>query len=130
MAFMGRILVVDDDAQVRTAIARVLGGGHEVVEASGGREALVLVEAGESFDAILCDLMMPDLSGMDLYAALRARAPELAARVVLMTGGVFTAEQQAFLDTVPNRRVEKPFDLAEVRAVVAEVVGGSRPGGR
>ena len=125
---MGRILVVDDDAQVRTAIARVLAGSHEVVEASGGREALGRVEAGDAFDAILCDLMMPDLSGMELYAALRARAPELAARVIVMTGGVFTAEQQAFLDTVPNRRVEKPFDLAEVRAAVAAVVSG--PGQR
>jgi CheY-like chemotaxis protein len=127
---MGRILVVDDDAQVRTALARVLAGSHEVLESSGGREALLRIEEGEHFDAILCDLMMPDLSGMELYAALRACSPELAARVILMTGGVFTHEQQAFLDAVPNRRVEKPFDLAEVRATVAAVVGGPGTPGR
>jgi CheY-like chemotaxis protein len=123
---MGRILVVDDDAQVRTAVARVLGGAHEVQEASGGREALRRIERGERFDAILSDLMMPGLSGMELYAALRARAPDLADRVIVMTGGVFTPEQQAFLDSVPNLRVEKPFELAEVRAAVEAVLAGSR----
>lgn len=119
---MGRILVVDDDAQVRTAIARVLGAAHEVLEASGAREALARIDGGERFDAILSDLMMPDMSGMELYAALRARAPGLVARVILMTGGVFTPEQQAFLDSVPNFRVDKPFDLAEVRAAVEAVL--------
>jgi CheY-like chemotaxis protein len=119
---MGRILVVDDDAHVRTAIARVLGGAHEVREASGAREALRRIDGGERFDAILSDLMMPEMSGMDLYAALQARAPELAERVIVMTGGVFTPEQQAFLDSVPNLRVDKPFDLAEVRAAVEAVL--------
>lgn len=122
---MARVLVVDDESDVRTAVARLLAGCHEVVEASGGSEALRRVESGETFDAILCDLMMPDLSGMELCAALRARWPDLASRVVVMTGGVFTPEQEAFLDSVPNRRVEKPFDLAAVRAALDAVLGGS-----
>ncbi|HSN90105.1 MAG TPA: response regulator [Anaeromyxobacteraceae bacterium] len=124
---MARVLVVDDDPDVRTAVARLLAGSHEVVEASGGAPALRRVEGGEAFDAILCDLMMPDLSGMKLYAALRARWPALAERVVVMTGGVFTPEQQSFLDSIPNRRVDKPFDLDALRAALATVL---EPSGR
>jgi CheY-like chemotaxis protein len=121
---MGRILVVDDDPHVRGAVTRILAREHEVVPAGGGREALARVDAGERYDAILCDLMMPDLSGMGLHAALREKAPDLAARVIFMTGGVFTDEQQTFLERVTNPRVEKPFDVSQVRAVVAAMASG------
>jgi two-component system NtrC family sensor kinase len=127
---MGRILVVDDDAQVRGALARILAREHAVEEASGGREALARIAAGERYDAILCDMMMPDVSGMAFHAALAERSPELVGRVAFMTGAVFTEEQQRFLDTVPNPRVEKPFDVAEVRALVAALSGGGGRAGR
>jgi CheY-like chemotaxis protein len=122
---MGRVLVVDDDPHVRTALARILARDHAVDEAANGGEALARVAAGERWDAILCDLMMPGLSGIAFHAGVRARAPELLGRIAFMTGGVFTDEQQRFLEAVPNPRIEKPFDMAQVRAVVAALARGA-----
>ena len=121
----GRVLVVDDEAFVRTSLTRVLGLEHDVVGLGDGREALELLLGGERFDAVLCDLMMPSVSGMELHAALRAEAPEAARRMVFMTGGVFTDEAQAFLASVENPRIDKPFQLEEIRALIRALVAGA-----
>jgi CheY-like chemotaxis protein len=113
-----RVLVVDDEVLVGRAIKRVLGRKHEVVTAIDGREALQLLEAGEAFDLVLCDLMMPGVSGVDLYERLKARSPEAAGRMVFLTGGAFTGAARQFLDSVPNRRLEKPFDTKALEALV------------
>ena len=81
-----------------------------------------LIARGGRFDVILCDLMMPRMTGMDLHAALMALAPDQADRMVLLTGGAFTPTARRFLDVVPNQRIEKPFDSANVRAVVRGMV--------
>jgi signal transduction histidine kinase/CheY-like chemotaxis protein len=119
----GRILVVDDEPLVAQAVARALAAQHEVAIALGAREALALLENGESFDLVLCDLMMPEMSGMDLHAALAAHAPTLLPKIVFLTGGAFTPRAAAFLDTVPNPRIEKPFDPRALRALVRERLG-------
>ena len=79
------------------------------------------LEADDAFDVILCDLMMPDVTGMEVFGYVKSARPHLAARVVFMTGGAFTARARAFLDEVPNRCIEKPFELARLRAVIREV---------
>ena len=79
---------------------------------------------GEGFDLILCDLMMPDMTGMDLYAAIRAAAPEQASRMIFVTGGAFTPRAIEFLDTVTNLRLDKPFDLRNLRALVRDLLAG------
>lgn len=71
---------------------------------------------------ILCDLMMPDVTGMELYGMLRELAPEQSEQVVFVTGGAFTSKARAFLDEVPNARVEKPFDLQRLRTLVRDRV--------
>jgi len=71
---------------------------------------------------VFCDLMMPGLSGMDLYARVRERHPKLADRFVFMTGGAFTVKSQRFLDATSNPRIEKPFDADRVHAVVEEIL--------
>jgi CheY-like chemotaxis protein len=65
-------------------------------------------------------LMMPEMTGMDLYAELLRTHPELAAGIVFITGGAFTKEARQFLDQTANRCMEKPFDLSSIRAVIRD----------
>ncbi len=116
-----RVLVVDDEPMIGSTLARVLSA-HEVIAVCSAREAMARIGGGERFDAILCDLMMPDMSGMDLHAALAGSAPEAAGRMVFLTGGIFTPAARAFADSIPNPMVEKPFDAGALRALVARVV--------
>jgi signal transduction histidine kinase len=116
----GRVLIVDDEIAFARALARILASEHDVELSPSAGDALARLRAGETFDVIVCDLMMPQMTGMDLYAELRRLSPELAARVVFVTGGAFTETARAFLDAVPNRRIEKPFGARELRAVIAE----------
>jgi PAS domain S-box-containing protein len=120
----GRILVVDDEPIIATAIHRALWRDHDVTTAHGGREALELLRRGDRFDEILCDLMMPDLTGMDTHAELHRFAPEQAARMVFITGGAFTARAQTFLAEVPHARLDKPFSTDDLRNLVAELLRG------
>jgi len=113
-----RVLVIDDEVLVGRAIKRVLSRKHEVVAVSDPHEALHLLEGGEAFDLILCDVMMPGLSGAELYERLKARSPSTAERVVFLTGGAFTSAARQFLDSVSNRRLEKPFDARALEALV------------
>ena len=119
----GRVLVVDDEPAVAAAIRRVLASHHEVVVHGSAEEAMATIARGERFDAILCDLMMPGMTGMDLHEALSRLAPEQAGRVVVLTGGAFTPRAREFLDRVPLPRCEKPFDSHGLREVVRKVVG-------
>ncbi len=113
-----RILVVDDEPSVAAVIRRTLSKEHEVLATAAAAEALGRIRNGETFDVILCDLMMPQMTGMDLYAELFKLAPSLAERIIFLTGGAFTSAARTFLDRVPNQRVEKPFDAQHLRALV------------
>ena len=110
------VLIVDDDATLGKLLHKVLKD-HDVTVLSDARDARVRFTDGERFDLILCDLMMPEMTGMDLYAELLRLAPDQAERVVFMTGGAFTRTSRAFLDRVPNERLEKPFDAKNLRAL-------------
>lgn len=112
-----RILIVDDDRPVAAAIALELEA-HDVVVASSGREALGILRRDKKFDMILCDLMMPEVSGIDVYESLRLVDSTLLGRVVLMTGGAFTVRACQFLSRVDVPVVEKPFDAEQLHALV------------
>jgi signal transduction histidine kinase len=114
----GRILVIDDEPMINAILRRMLGRDHEVMSASSVREALERLKKGERYDLILCDLMMPEMTGMDLHAELVRTSPALAERLIFMTGGAFTPAAREFLDDVPNARVEKPFDVQNLRALI------------
>ena len=114
----GRILVVDDEPLVAKVVSRTLDTQHEVIGLERSAEALALVLGGERFDVILCDLMMPELSGIEFYEALRAQVPQQASVVVFLTGGAFTPRARRFLDEIPNRWLEKPFDPAALSSLV------------
>ena len=115
-----RVLVIDDEPAVVTAVKRCLAA-HAVTGVHSAAEALERLRNGEGFDAIVCDLMMPQQTGMDFYAALQRERPALLLRVLFLTGGAFTPAARAFLDSVPNERLEKPFNLNALRAAVARL---------
>ena len=104
------------------SVNRVLKARHEVVTTTRGREALDWIARGDDFDVIICDLMMPELSGQEFYQALLADRPDLAERMIFLTGGAFTPEAQAFLDGSPQPRLSKPFDPVELRTVIADAM--------
>ncbi|QRO01671.1 response regulator [Archangium violaceum] len=122
----GRLLVVDDEPMLGVSIRRTLQREHDVVTLTSAREACARLLGGEHFDVILCDIMMPEMSGMELHQELEHRAPELARRMVFLTGGAFTPNARAFLERVGNPRVEKPFCAQELRELVQSLVTGSR----
>jgi len=113
----GRILVVDDEPGIRTAIVRMLRN-HEVVQVSSGEDAQSLLETDHTFDLILCDLMMSQMSGMDLHKWLLTRNQILSDRMVFITGGAFTPKAREYLNTVALQTIEKPFDVEKVRKLV------------
>jgi CheY-like chemotaxis protein len=118
----GRVLVVDDESALCIVIDRTLSNDHDVTTATSATEALRRLSGGERFDLILCDLMMPGMTGMDLHARLRELAPDQAARMVFMTGGAFTENAQAFLTRQPNPSIEKPFKGAKLRELVSQLL--------
>lgn len=120
----GRVLVVDDEPAIGAVIRRVLVPAHDVTVATSGRDALDKIAAGERFDVILCDLMMPDVTGMDLHAELARTAEDQADKLVFMTGGAFTNRAREFLAKVVSPRVEKPIDAGTIRAIVHGMLVG------
>ena len=123
----GKILVIDDDAAICTAIRRTLGRRHQVTTTTSGREAIDRIKGGERYDLILCDLMMPMVTGMEVHAELTEAAPEQASRLVFLTGGAFTTEAREFLKRIPNERFEKPFDGGRLRMLAKEMVDDAKP---
>jgi PAS domain S-box-containing protein len=122
----GRILVVDDEAMICNLVSRALGKEHEVITLTDPRKALETIRRCQRFDLIFCDLMMPEMTGMDLYESIRSRSPEDAARMIFLTGGAFTPRATEFIDAVENPRLEKPFDLRRLRRMVAELLGPAK----
>jgi len=118
-----RILVVDDDPKIRVLLQRMLRlDDHEVTPAESVREALDTLET-RTFDLILTDLMMPELTGRDLYDALVHLHPEMAERVVFFSGAALTTDQESFFRQVGRIVLRKPFKLDEVRGTIRQAIG-------
>lgn len=115
----GRILVVDDDTLVAKAMSRLLAEHHEVLALTSAGEALERLEAGERFDLIFCDLMMPVTTGVEFHERLLDLDRAQAERTIFITGGAFTDASRKFLETTANDRLEKPFDQQKLRQIVA-----------
>jgi signal transduction histidine kinase/CheY-like chemotaxis protein len=118
----GRVLLVDDDPLIGNAIRRILTGDHDVTLLTSARQAFDSIAGGDRFDVILCDMMMPVMTGMEFYDQLLEVVRDQAERIVFLTGGAFTVRAREFLDRVPNTRVEKPFDAKNLRALVNDRV--------
>lgn len=117
-----RILVVDDEPLLLSLMRRVLQSEHEVVIVDRARAALERISHGERFAAVLCDLMMPEMNGMELYEQVRTLAPEQADRFAFMCGGAVTDAANDFLDAHATRRIDKPMNVNQLRSFVANFV--------
>jgi CheY-like chemotaxis protein len=119
----GRILVIDDEPIVCLTMERLLSPEAHVTALTSAKEALRRLVAGERFDVILCDLMMPEMDAPALHAQVTAFAPEQAQKMIFVTGGAFTTRTSEFLDNVPNARLPKPFDLELLRSLIRARLG-------
>jgi CheY-like chemotaxis protein len=120
-----RVLVVDDEPQVCEAVTRLLGREHQVEAVTQSRAALELIRSGARFDAVLCDVMMPDMTGVQLHDAVVALAPAQAARFAFMTGGVFSGETQRLLRQARRPVLEKPFDREALSTCVRQLTAAA-----
>lgn len=118
----GRVLVVDDEEPIRRVLKRVLSTEHDVVCVASGREGRALLEHDVDFDLVLCDVMMADVTGIDLHVWLSQTNPVLASRLVFISGGAFTPHTSEYLASISNPTVDKPFDPRALLALAAERV--------
>jgi CheY-like chemotaxis protein len=116
---MARILALDDEPMIGRVLKHALAE-HDVTQMTSAVDAFARIQGGERFDLIICDLMMPEMTGMDLHAALSQVAPDQAQRMVFLTGGAFTPQALEFLGRVRAPRVDKPFQITQMRALVDE----------
>jgi signal transduction histidine kinase len=110
----GRVLVVDDETALVTMLTRAIDAEHDVVGLTDSTEALKLLERGDDFDVILCDIVMPKLSGTDLFMAIKRRRPELAPRFLFMSGAYASPQMRSVLEDSGNAIVQKPFEMTKL----------------
>jgi CheY-like chemotaxis protein len=116
-----RILVVDDESAIAVALKKVLGDDHEVTAVTTGDQALRLLLDGARFDVIVCDVLMPGTSGIDVYRRIEKTRPDLAKRIIFMTGASSMPRVADFFRRVPNRKIDKPVDVPRLRQLVREI---------
>lgn len=114
----GRILIVDDETHFGQTLRLLLGLSHEATYTPSAREALRWIQEGHRYDAILCDLMMAEMQGEKFCQELAARAPELARRVIFMSGGAYTPDSMAFVSRMVHPLLIKPFKHPELEKVL------------
>jgi CheY-like chemotaxis protein len=108
------VLVIDDDHVLGNAFRLTLSHAYAVRVATSGAEGLELLLNDGPFDFVFCDLMMPNMTGMDVFDELSRVRPELAKQLLFMTGGAFNREVREFIGRVPNTCLQKPFDPVAV----------------
>jgi len=120
-----RVLLVDDEPLVAQTMERLLRRDYETTVAECGQDALAHVAAGTWFDAIVSDVMMPNMTGLELLGELTRVAPAQADRVIFLSGGAFTAETRERLETLGVPQLEKPVTAKQLRASVTELINAA-----
>jgi PAS domain S-box-containing protein len=115
-----RVLVVDDEPLIREMVCDALSQ-HEVTAVATGSEALAEIMAHD-WDLILCDMILPELSGLDVYREVEQQRPEVLDKLVFMTGGEFTRKGPRLPSGARVRRLEKPFSIKALRSLVREAL--------
>ena len=124
---MGRVLVVDDDPLVAEAVRLALAAENEVSVAASGAEALAMLAMGDGFDAIFCDLMMPEMDGMRFYDEVSHVAGGVTEVIAFLSGGVDDEATEIFLARTGRPVMEKPFDPEGLREYVRGRVRREEP---
>ncbi len=118
-----RVLIIDDDPRGAASLAMLLADHRTSIASS--HEALSRILSGERFDAIVCDVLMDKIDGVDLHRRISSEDPDLARRIIFLTGDAFICRSQQFLASVPNRHIQKPFDPETLLDIVDEVARSS-----
>jgi signal transduction histidine kinase/ActR/RegA family two-component response regulator len=121
-----RVLAIDDEALLLKAFQRMLVSHHDIETKLGGREALRCFGQDRDYDVVLCDLQMPDMSGVELYQAVKQQWPDLAERFIFITGGAFSTEARRFLEDPNISCINKPFQLRELLELIEARVGAKQ----
>lgn len=116
-----KVLIIDDEQELLVAYQRLFGRRYDLTLAKGGREAVEILERDPKWDAILCDIMMPDLDGTAVYEWVEQHRPDVLTRLGFCTGGVFTPRSRALAERVAGRLFEKPLSRAQVMAAVEDL---------
>jgi len=119
-----RVLIVDDEPLILRSVARLLRDQHDIETAANGKEGLQKIQTNGPFDLVVCDLMMPEMTGMDLHQAVEQNDPDTAARFIFLTGGAYTEEAKSFLAGVENPKLDKPVQPNLLRSVVSGALRG------
>ncbi|MCC6900463.1 MAG: PAS domain S-box protein [Polyangiaceae bacterium] len=122
----GRVAVIDDEALVGSALERMLKNEHEVTVTQSAQSVIDALDRGERFDVILCDVMMPVLTGVAFHRIVAARYPDQAPAIMFISGGVFTDDMRRYLAQIPNVTLEKPVLPGTLLRAVAEQVERAR----
>ncbi len=123
------LLVIDDDPLVGKALQRSLAREHNVVVESSAEAALARFRKGESFDVILCDVMMPTMTGPDLHRIVLGERPDLAERFVFITGEAFSSQARDYLEGSTNVRLDKPCNINRLLAIIRERIDSKHDAG-
>lgn len=116
-----RILVIDDERPILRVFQRTLRQ-HDVTTLASAAQALALLEADARWDVVFCDLMMPEVSGAEFHERVQELHPELAPRIVFMSGGVFAPDMEAYLAPLPNHHLDKPIERELLFSTLAQVL--------
>jgi DNA-binding NtrC family response regulator len=114
-----KLLFIDDERTLLRAYQRAFASEHDVVTADGGEQAIAILSERRDFDLIICDLLMPRVNGMDVHRWMQENHPELGDSFIFVSGGASQEHVQVFLRNQQNRVLWKPFDLAEIRRILA-----------
>jgi nitrogen-specific signal transduction histidine kinase/ActR/RegA family two-component response regulator len=118
-----RVLIVDDELSLLSSLRRALARDMDVSLASSAIDALAILASGSRFDLVLCDIMMPDVDGIEFFERATKAYPEIRDHFVFMSGGNFGGAVQQFLDSCDVPRLEKPFDVRELRRMLRQRAG-------
>jgi len=124
-----RVMLVDDEPQIAHTMERLLRRDYDITIALCGRDAIEHINQGVRFDAIVTDVMMPNMTGIELTEELQRVAPDQARRLIFLSGGAFTAQTHERLHALGAPQLEKPVTAKELRACIQRVVSeaGARP---
>ncbi len=117
-----RVLIIDDEPLVARVLRRSLNPTFEIHEVHRTQHALDLLRNGDSFDAILCDLMMPETNGADFYHLLQQERPELLPQLIFITGGAVTPMAARFIDETDRPVLQKPIRPDVVRRELQDLL--------
>jgi len=121
------VMLVDDEPLIAQTMERLLRRDYDVTVALCGQDAIAHIARGVRFDAIVSDVMMPNMTGIELIEELQRVAPDQAARLIFLSGGAFTAQTRDRLDALGAPQLEKPVTAKELRACVQRIASAPRP---